>query len=241
MRRVLGLSLFLFALSLQGQAFVRIGAGWASGEETTVRDVHCNSANPPALFGCGYSAEGEWGSGGVFEAALGFEVSSHTRFEIAVSRRAMDLDADANFLGAGDEQPVTSGVRSVGLMVNGAVDLVPQTWRVRPYVTAGVGLARNSLDEVVYAFPAIGPQAVTVTRGGTYTDLARSAGIGATLDLSSSLALDLVFRRLDLGEARTAEGAARIVRPTRELTIDVAATRAELETSEVVLSVRWRR
>jgi opacity protein-like surface antigen len=242
MRRAFFLALLFLPLTANAEStvFVRAGGGWERGGDTTVRDVQCRSTNPPALFGCGFRAEGEFGSAFVPEVAVGLEVSPRGRFELAVARRSMELDANANFLGVTGDQPVASEVRSTALLLGGAVDLAPASWRVRPFVMAGAGLARNEIDEVVYAFPGLGSQAVTVTRGGAYTELATVAGAGLTMPLSSSLSLDVAYRWTDLGEARTEAGAARIVRPTRELTIDVDATRADVQASGVSVSLRWR-
>jgi opacity protein-like surface antigen len=239
MRRLFFLALLL-PLCASAQTYVRGGAAFERGGSTTVRDVRCRNTQPPALFGCGFRADGDLGSSVVPEVAVGLEVSPRSRFELALSRRALDLEANSNFTGVSESQPVTSGVRSLTLMIQGAVDLAPASWRVRPFVTAGAGIAQNTLDEVVYAFPSIGPEAVTITQGGAYTDLATTAGAGISVPLASSLTLDVAYRWTDLGDARTDVGAATIIRPTRELTIDIDATRADLETSGVSVSLRWR-
>jgi opacity protein-like surface antigen len=239
MRRLFFIAL-LFPLCAAAQPYVRAGAAFERGGDSTMRDVRCRNSQPPALFGCGFRAQGELGRGVGPELAVGLEVSSRSRFEVALSRRAFDLEASSNFTGVTGPQPVTSDVRSIALMVQGAVDLAPASWRVRPFVTAGAGLARNALDEVVFAFPSIGPEAVTITPGGTYTDLATTAGAGVSVPISASFTFDLAYRWADLGDARTDVGAATIIRPTRELTIDIDATRADLQTSGVSLSLRWR-
>jgi opacity protein-like surface antigen len=242
MRRAFFLALLLLPMTANAEStvFGRAGGGWERGGDTTVRDVQCRSTNPPALFGCGFRAEGELASAFFPEVAVGLEVTPRVRFELALAPRSMELDANANFLGVTGEQPVTTEVRSTVLVLGGAVDLAPASWRVRPFVTAGAGLARNEIDAVVYAFPGLGPQALTVTRGGSQTDLVTTAGAGLTMPLSSSLSLDVAYRWTDLGEARTEAGAARIVRPARELTIDVDATRADVQASGVSVSLRWR-
>ena len=52
--------------------------------------------------------------------------------------------------------------------------------------------------------------------------------------------MELALRRTDLGELRTGAGAATIVRPSRTFTLDIAGTRADLETTGVVLALRHR-
>lgn len=235
--------LLVLFVSLQAIAapalFVRAGAGHDRGRETAMRDRDCSSTNPPALFGCGFEAAGEFENTPVFEAAVGF--GSRTRIELAFTRRSLELDANANFTGVAGEQPVRADGRSMTAMVNGAVELAPRAWRLRPFVTGGAGLARNATDPVVYSFPSIGENAVTVTRGGSHTNFAWNAGLGATFDLTPSLALDLAYRHTDLGTLRSPRGTATIIRPTRTLEIDVDETRAEVATRGITLSLRWTR
>lgn len=139
------------------------------------------------------------------------------------------------------EQPVRADLRSTSVMINASLELAPRAWRLRPFVTAGAGAARNSTDAVVYAFPGIGENAATITPRGAHTNLAWNAGLGATLDLTPSLALDLAIRHTDLGEMRSPRGTATIIRPTRTLEIDIDETRADLATRGITLSLRWTR
>ena len=231
--------LFFFPLCADAQ-FVRVAIGFEQSRDTTVRDVRCSSTQPPALFGCGFFAKGDMGSAIVPELAVGIEPSMRTRFEVALAHRSLQLDANANFTGVGGDQPVTADVRSLSMLITGAVDLAPASWRIRPFVMAGAGLSHNSIDEVVYAFPGIGPQAFTITSGGTYTDIAMTAGAGLSVPITSNFTLDAAWRLTDFGDVRTDAGPATIVRPTRELTIGIDATRADLQTSGVSVSLRWR-
>lgn len=219
--------------------FVRAGAGYERGRETAMRDRDCTSTAPPALFGCGFEAAGEFGNTPVFEVAAGF--GSRARLELALAHRRLELDAHANFTGVTGEQPVRADGRSLSAMVNGATELAPASWRLRPFMTAGAGVARNSTGPVVYSFPGIGENAVTITRGGAHTNFAWNAGLGATFDLTPSLALDLAFRHTDLGTLRSPRGTATIVRPNRTLEIDIDQTRADVATRGITLSVRWTR
>jgi opacity protein-like surface antigen len=225
--------------------YVRGSLGLERTAGAHVRDIDCSSTEPPALFGCvagnderALGAYGDFGRGPVFELAVG-RAYSRARFELALAHRQLDLDAESNFLGVAGEQPVRGDVRATAAFLNAAVDLT--SWRVRPFLVAGAGLAHNEIGAVRYEFPGIAPEAVTVLRGGSHTDFAWSAGAGAALELSPSLALDVVWRWSDLGEVRTENGPATIVRPNRELEIDIAGTRADLETSGISVSLRWRR
>lgn len=225
----------LFAAS----PYARVAAGLERGGDTVVRDRDCGATQPPALFGCGFEARGRLDRAPVFEFALG--AGERARFELAFANRELELDATANFAGVTGDQNVSARVRSLSTMINGAIELAPSSWRFRPFVTAGAGLASNATSRVVYAFPGIGPDAVTITRGGRRAGFAWNAGAGATFILTPQLALDLTVRHANLGELRSPRGTARIIRPTRTLELEIDETRADVETRGVTLSVRWTR
>lgn len=228
--------------------YVRVGGGFDDSADTTVRDVDCDAAEPPALFGCvdgpdgrSLGARGDLGETEAIDLGVGWEVSPRARVELAlVARPGLSLDAEANFLDVTEEQPVTADAESLAAFVVLAYDLGPATWRVRPFVAAGAGAARNEVDEVTYAFPGIAPGAVTITQGGSHTDFAWTASAGLAMPLGRSSVLDLTVRYSDLGELRTDAGEATIVRPSRTFTLDIAGTRADLETLGAGLSLRYR-
>ncbi|WP_255019645.1 outer membrane protein [Cyanobium sp. WKJ7-Wakatipu] len=100
------------------------------------------------------------------------------------------------------------------------VDL-PKVGRVRPFLGAGLGVARNSLSSVTYSFPGIAANAATVTPDGSSSDLA--------------------YRFSDLGDVRTSRGQAGLSRPTLPAgtTIPIGGTTAALQAHGVQLSLRY--
>lgn len=248
MRRFSLLLSFLLAIPASADPYVRLGAGIDSSAEVTLRDRDCGSTQPPALFGCGtgidgrpLAARGDFGESAVVELAAGMELGSHARLEIALAERPnLALDARANFLGVSGDQPVRAGLDSRSAMLVGIYDPAPGSWRIRPFVQAGAGIARNQLESVTYTFPAIARSAVTRTRGGGETGFAWSGGVGAALRLSPDFDVELTVSRHDFGSVRTDAGSALIVRPGRQLSIDIDGTTAEVETTGVMLSVRCR-
>ena len=234
--------------SAEPPLYVRVGAGYDESADTTLRDRDCRATEPPALFGCvdgpdgrSLGARGDFGETEAVDLGVGWEVSPRTRVELAlVGRPGLALDAEANFLDVTEEQPVTADAESLAAFVVLAHDLGPASWRVRPFVAAGVGAARNEVDEVTYAFPGIAPGAVTVTQGGSHTGFAWTAAGGLAIPLGHSFVVDLAIRYSDLGEVRTDAGEATIVRPARTFTLDIAGTRADLDTLGAGLSLRYR-
>lgn len=241
MNRLLVLALlFPIVSAASPRPFLRGAIGVERSADTILRDADCSATQPPALFGCGLDARGDLGSAPVFEVGVGAELSPRSRAEVTLSHRDFELDASSAFTGVAGEQPVRADVRSTTALLNGSFDVAPSRWRVRPFVTAGIGIARHTTGEVTYAFPGLDVNAVTITEGGTHTAFAWNTGLGASIELSKRLALEVTVRHAHLGELRTRAGAATIVRPARRLVINVDATRADVVTTGVIASLRWR-
>lgn len=249
---LLSFSLVLVLSALDASAelapYVRFAAGVEWSDDTVVRDRDCSSTTPPALFGCvegndgrAIGARGDFGRTPVWELGAGLELTPRLRAEIAVARRdALELDAEANFVGVNGSQPVSADASSQSAMIAVAYDLADPALRVRPVVSVGAGLSRNEMGRATYAFPGIAPDAVTILAGGSDTAFAWTASTGVAIDLSSTLTLDVALRYSDLGEITTEHGEATIVRPNRTLTLDIAGVRAPLDTLGVVMALRWR-
>ncbi len=223
---------------------LRLAVGTTGHSHTVLSDASCNAEQPPALFGCGYRARGTWGRATVAEVAIGYRLRPDVRVEVAAfALRGFALDANANFPRVTDVQPVDGKLSTDALFAvaywEPAVTFGWHLGRLAPFVGAGVGGARHRLDPVTFRFPGIGPAAVTVTQGGRSSDGAWLATAGAAWAFTDRLALEVAVRRLDLGGAETASGAATIVRPTRTFAIAVAPTRARVRADEVAAALRW--
>ncbi|MEO8503846.1 MAG: hypothetical protein ABI609_08130 [Acidobacteriota bacterium] len=223
---------------------LRLGAGVAEASDTVLRDSSCEAVHPPALFGCGYRAKGAWGRATAGELAVGNRLRPDLRIEIAaIFMRGFALDANANFPRVSTDQPVGAKLDSSALLAVAYWD--PATtfgWklgRFAPFVGAGVGAARHHLGAVTFRFPGISPTAVTLTRGGRETDGAWLLTAGVAVSLADRVALDVAYRRLDLGGAETDDGLATIMRTTRTVQIEVASMRARVRADELVAGVRF--
>lgn len=236
------------AASAAPPLYLRGGVGYEQSGDTAFRDLDCASTDPPALFGCAngidgrpIGARGDFGESVAVEVAVGMEVGARARVELAlVSRPGLELDAEASFLGVTSDQPVHAEAESLAALVNVAVDLGRPGWRLQPFVTAGLGAARNEIDDVTYEFPALGLDAATVVQGGEHTGFAWTAGAGLDWRLSEALSLDLTGRYTDLGEVRTDSGLAQIRRSANTFDLDIAGTEADLDTAGVTVSLRYR-
>ena len=247
MKRWILIVVLFSSLPLAGQTYVAGGISVGSAEDVTLLDSDCASTEPPALFGCGpgsdglaFGARGDLRDGRGLELALGREYG-RTRAEVLLtSRSGFDLDAGANFTGVSGDQPVSARVESWSLLLLGAVDVAPRAWRLRPFLAGGAGVARNELGAVTFSFPGIGPEAVTIIRGGTTTGFAWSGAAGVTMPLDGGFEVDVAMRYTDLGNVRGDRGEATIVRPTRTLRLEIAETGLKWRTREVSVTVRRR-
>jgi opacity protein-like surface antigen len=225
--------------------YVRLGAGVDWPEATGFRDVDCSSSK--ALFGCGPGNNGQpLGATGSFDPALVVDVGLGYRFNRWIRAEALlswrpdlDFNGQSNFLGrAGSNQPVSGSVSSVAGFGVAYVDL-PKIGKVRPFLGAGLGVARNRMESLTFQFPGISASSSTTTPGGSSSDLAYLLTAGISVPLSERLDLDLAYRFTDLGRVTTGSGQAQVVRPAGTFSIPIDGTSAALQTQGVVLSLRY--
>jgi opacity protein-like surface antigen len=227
--------------------YLRLGAGVQWPQTERLRDQDCASTTPPALFGCGSGEDGQpLGALGSFrqsptlDAALGYRWTSWLRTEALVNwSPQLDWQGQANFLGAGSNQPVTATGRSLAGFGVVLVD-APEVIGVRPYLGAGLGAASIAIADITFGFPAKGPSAETVVKGGTSQSLATLLTAGVAIPLSDRLALDLSYRWMDLGQLKTPKGTAIITRPQRRARLGIGGTQVDLKTQAVIGSLRFR-
>ena len=228
-------------------AYVRLGAGVAWPETDGFRDGNCTSTQPAALFGCGAGNDGRrLGATGGFnpalavDGALGYRFNRWIRAEALVSWLPdLNFQGQSNFRGAaGSNQPVKGAVSSVAGFGVAYVDL-PRIGEVRPFLGAGLGVARNRIEALSFRFPGIAPTASTTIPGGSSSDLAYLLTAGISLPLSGRLDLDLAYRFSDLGSVKTSGGQAQVVRPARTFSIPIGSTTTHLQTHGLLVSLRY--
>jgi len=227
--------------------YLRLGAGVQWPETERLRDQDCGSKQPPALFGCGSGDDGQpLGAVGTFrqspmvDAAVGYRWTPWLRTEALVNwSPQLDWHGQANFLGAGSNQPVTASGRSLAGFAVVLVD-APRVVGMRPYLGAGVGAASTSVGDITFGFPAKGPSADTVIKGGSSQSLATLLTAGVAIPLSNRIELDLAYRWMDLGQLTTPDAFATITRPQRRTRLAIGGTQMDLKTQAVIGSLRFR-
>jgi opacity protein-like surface antigen len=226
--------------------YARLGAGvdWPDGSRYS--DSNCASTQPPALFGCfngndgrRLGAYGDFDATPVLDAAMGYRVNAWVRAEALLSWRPdMDFSGNSNFLGAGANEPVSGSVSSVAGFGVAYVDL-PRIGKVRPFLGAGLGVARNRMGAMTYAFPTLSATATTTTPGGSSSELAYLLTAGISVPLGDRLDLDLAYRYTDLGKVQTDAGQATVVRSSGTRSLAIGGTNADLQSHGVMLSLRY--
>lgn len=235
-----------WGVSAQAEPYVRLGVGADGSTAATFRDRDCDSIQPPALFGCGagrngapLEATGAFGTGAVLDAGLGYRLNHWLRAEALLSYRpAYEYTGNANFLQAPTPQPVNANLSSVAGFGVGFIDL-PRLGNVQPFLGGGVGIARNRISRVSFAFPALAPEASTTIAGGTSTGVAWLLTAGFAIPLNQQLSVDLAYRYTDLGRVQTEAGNATIVRPAGSRGLEIAGTQSALQTHGAMLSLRY--
>lgn len=227
--------------------YLRLGAGVQWPETERLRDQDCGSKQPPALFGCGSGDDGQpLGAVGTFrqspmvDAAVGYRWTPWLRTEALVNwSPQLDWHGQANFLGAGSNQPVTASGRGLAGFAVVLVD-APMVVGMRPYLGAGVGAASTSVGDITFGFPAKGPSAETLIKGGSSQSLATLLTAGVAIPLSDRIELDLAYRWMDLGQLTTPDAIATITRPQRRTRLAIGGTQMDLKTQAVIGSLRFR-
>ena len=233
-----------------GDFYIRGGVGLERPADTVFTDRDCASTAPAALYGCGRGGDGAplrtrggFGATPALEAGLGYVAAPAARLELLVEYRPnLAFEGRANFLAPDRRQTVTADLSSVTAMLAGYVDLpglgLPRLGPFAPFVGAGAGVVRTSIDATHMTFP----RTTTIVPGARRTDFAWMVTAGVAAALNERTTLDLAWRYTDLGEVHTGRGEGRVVwrDGSREpLPLDLAATRAKLESHGLRLSLRY--
>lgn len=236
----------LAALPAAAQPYVQLGGAFTFDTASTFEDEDCAPSGVVAFYGCGYHARGDFAGGAMLELGGGWQLGHGLRLSASVGYLpSLDYSGHSNFLDGtsfdGTPEDVDGTVESWTLFADAAVDLAELVgWAdlpVRPYVTAGAGIAWNRLDPMVFRFPAL--EQTTTTPGGDTTSFAWRAGAGFTIPVDEALAIDIAWRYMDLGTVETDRGDITVEHDGATNRVEVGATRADLAVQTVGVSLRW--
>ncbi|NNU80041.1 outer membrane beta-barrel protein [Halovulum dunhuangense] len=181
-----------------------LGAGFSA---TDSGDWLPPGASDPRVF---FALDGENGIAGT--AAIGFDWMNGWRAEAAlthVGKETVGGDwSRTEPATPGPHASVEADISSTALMGN--VYYLPfqrpgRNAKFQPFVTAGLGLSMNSMDDWTRTNPSA-TDPVRSFEGASHIDLAWSVGLGASMQISATgkrpILLEASYRYYDLGAAR---------------------------------------
>jgi opacity protein-like surface antigen len=195
-----------FAQGAPSPFYLRAEVGYSWSKDADIRDA---GSTPGSFLFCGNgpcSAPGplnDIGDSYVIGAGVGYRVAPNIRTELALAYRG-DFDLDQSDAGA---PPTTfrGKIRSWSLMLNGYYDFeVGGPWK--PYVAAGLGVARNEVKTISATNPAAATLPALFSNfqleGDTDTGFAWTLGAGVGYAVTPRMTLELGYRFVDLGDLK---------------------------------------
>ena len=219
--------------------YLRADVGYAWSRDADIRD---NATTPGSFFICGNGpcdtpgTLNDIGDSWVLGAGVGYRVHPNIRTELALGYRG-GFDLDESDAGA---PPTTfrGKIRSWSAMLHGYYDFdVGGPWK--PYVMAGVGVARNKVKTINATNPAAATLPALFSNfqlgGSSDTNFAWTLGAGVGYALGNRLTLELGYRYVDLGDLKV---------PAQTVTFNPGpvaypGAKGELQSHEITLGFRF--
>jgi opacity protein-like surface antigen len=222
--------------ALSAGPYFRVEAGYAWGRDAELRDENSSLGVICGNAACSVPGKlNDIGNSSVFGAAIGYRVHPKIRAELALGYRpGFELDdADAH-------APPTSfkaDIRSLNVMLNGYYDFdAAGPWK--PFVSAGVGYARNKLKTIAATNPGAGTANLAnfSMAGDTEGSFAWSLGVGASYAYTNRVSLELAYRYVDLGNIKVPPQTINFIGfgPSQ-----YGGAKGDLSAHEVVLGLRF--
>jgi len=143
----------------------------------------------------------ELGSSAIIGAGVGYRYNAMFRTDLTVTYRGWyELD-EADLAGT----LYKADVSSLAIMVNGYYDLPVDLAQFKPFVGAGIGWARNKIDDIAWNDPT---PASGVIPGGTDSGFAWQLMAGAIVPITDGWGLEVGYRYYDAGDLKKDAGPA---------------------------------
>jgi OOP family OmpA-OmpF porin len=238
---VLGLALVVLTASsgfaqqmfpLSSGLYVRGDLGGAFGADTTFKDTNPSSPNCSL---CNTTEPSSTGNSVLFGAGVGYRFTPLFRTDVT-------LDYIPSLKVSGHNSALTGVTNSADLdslvgLLNGYLDLdglKPGMFGpLQPFLTAGVGVARNDLGRTTYGLAGLASGTLT-QNGSTHTSFAWGVGAGAGYPLTPNLTIDLTYKYLDLGEMRSGSSGSFV-----GAAFPATPIKADLQVHTVILGLRF--
>jgi opacity protein-like surface antigen len=195
-----------FAQRAPSPLYLRADIGYSWSKDADIRD---QSSTPGSFLICGNGpcdtpgSLNDIGDSYVIGAGVGYRVAPNIRTDLALAYRG-GFDLDQSDAGA---PPTTfrGKIRSWALMLNGYYDFdAGGPWK--PYVTGGIGVARNKVKTISATNPAAATLPALFSNfqlaGDTDTSFAWTLGAGVGYTVSPGMTLEVGYRYVDLGDLK---------------------------------------
>ena len=149
----------------------------------------------------GTTTNNDLGRSDVLGISIGKYLSEHFRGEIGISqRKGFKYHTTAPAL---PENYYKADVESFAVFLNGYVDAQPMTFlqnSVTTYVGAGIGISRNKMNPLSIHSEGV---LLGTASSNTETELALKFALGALINLSDNVSVDLNYQYVDLGDIKS--------------------------------------
>lgn len=225
-------SMALAASVAQAQLYGRVDLGFSSALDAGIKDKNFAAdgficADPSCNSGMELNNVGE---SSVLSAGLGWRFSRNFRADLTIGYRGGHALDDSDRFPSDFKADITSTSVMLGaywdFLTGGAV----------PYFGVGIGWAQNKIDEIVNTGGALGTFAFRLP-GGTWSGMAWSMMAGVGIPLGGSVALDLGYRFIDLGEIESDSGP--ITCPPFACTGSYSGLSGKLRAHELMIGLRF--
>jgi opacity protein-like surface antigen len=167
----------------------------------------------------------DFGDGYAIGGGIGYRFDPHWRTDMTLSYRGNYGFATATGVG-----PSHGDVDALVGLVNGYYDFTSYAG-FTPYIGGGIGFSSNHISPTGVA---VGPSGGSLN-SDTSSQFAWQVGAGVSYNLSQNWALDIGYRYLDMGEARTGDDLAI----NGVGTIGSVAQHGDLQAHEVQVGLRY--
>ena len=167
------------------------------------------------------------GQSPVYGVGAGWRFNPQWRADLTLGWRKFKVDGIDQF-----PENVHGDVNSQVAMLTGYWD-IPVDGKLKPYVGAGVGMARNSMGITTDSFIP-GPGTILATPG-VKTSTAMSLAAGVSYAICEGVAIEVGYRYLDLGKFQTGN----VADFGFGITIPYQGAEGKLRTNELTLGVRF--
>ena len=181
--------------------YLRVGVGYSWSKDADFRED--DPASNPFLFIVWPSSVGgdvldDIGDSPIISAGFGYRFNEIFRTDITASYRwGFELD-EMDLAGTAYQ----ADIESTALMVNGYYDIPVDLGSFKPFVGAGIGMARNKLDNLAWD-DGIASGSLP---GGTETGFAWQLMLGAAVQINDRYAIEFGYRYYDAGEIKKDAG-----------------------------------